>query len=98
MDSSCESQRVGGTCRLFGTVSDVTTGNKLGNRKVELWMSRSAQTTKWSLVTSKTTSSTALAQATVTLDKTRLYQWHYAAPRSHELPSDSARVELLVNR
>src|SRR5437764_326335 len=37
------------------------------------------------------------AHALVTLDRTRLYQWRFAAPHLHELAASSTRYEVIVS-
>jgi hypothetical protein len=95
--SRCNGNAVGSTCHIVGTVTDAATGAKLAHRKLELWMSKERQPAKWSPVTTKTTPSTGQVQVTLTLSKSHLYQWHYASPRSHELPSNSSRVDIAVS-
>jgi len=96
LSSRCNGNSVGSTCHVAATVSDATTGSRLANRKLELWQSKEQQPAKWTLIATRTTSSTGQAQVTLTLQKSHLYQWHYASPRSHELPSNSSRVDIAV--
>jgi hypothetical protein len=97
MNSHCNGQSAGDTCTIVGTVTDAYTGSSLGKRKLELWQSREKQPAKWTLVAARTTASTGVAHVKITLDKTHLYQWHYPAPRTRELPSNSQRVDILVS-
>ena len=97
MSSRCNGQSVGDTCSIVGTVTDAYTGSRLGNRTLELWQSKEQQPAKWTLVASRTTSSTGVARANITLSKSHLYQWHYASPRTRELPSNSSRVDIIVS-
>jgi hypothetical protein len=97
MGSHCNGQSVGDTCSIVGTVTDAYTGSHLGNRKIELWQSRVHQPAKWTMVARRSTASTGVAHANVVLDKTRLYQWYYAVPHAHEMPSNSSRVEIVVS-
>ena len=97
LTSQCTGNAPGDTCHIVASVSNALDGSKLANRKVELWMSKERQPAKWTLVTTKTTSSTGKAEVIFTLSKSHLYQWHYAAPRSHELPSNSSRVDIAVS-
>ena len=96
MSSRCGGQTVGSTCRIIAAVSDATSGARLANRKVQLWTSKEQQPARWILVTTRTTGSDGVASATVTLQKTRLYEWHYAAPRVRELGSSSSRLDIVV--
>jgi len=95
--SRCNGNSVGDTCHLAATVTDATTGSRLANRTVQLWRSREQQPAKWSLVATRTTSSSGQVQVTLTLSKSHLYQWHYASPRTRELPSNSSRVDIAVS-
>ena len=95
--SRCNGNAVGSTCHIAATVSDATTGAKLASRRLELWMSKERQPARWTLLATRTTSSTGQAQVTLTLSKSHLYQWHYASPHSHELPSNSSRVDIAVS-
>jgi hypothetical protein len=97
MVTHCGAQTVGSTCRVVGTLTDAYTGARLANRTLQLFTSREKQPANWTLVATKTTASDGTAQATVTLQKTRLYQWHYGTPRSHELASNSSRVDIVVS-
>ena len=97
LSSRCNGNSVGDTCHIVGTVTDATTGSRLANRKLELWQSKEHQPARWTLVTTKTTPSSGQVQVTFTLSKSHLYQWHYASPHSHELPSNSARVDIAVS-
>ena len=94
--SSCESRTAGSTCGMSGTVTDATTGARLANRQLQLWMSKEKQPAHWSLVTTRTTNSNGVAKAKITLTRTHLYEWYYSAPRSRELTSSSARVDIVV--
>ena len=96
MSPHCGSQTVGSTCQITATVTDMFNGANLANRRVSLWMSREQQPAKWTLVTTKTTASDGQAHATITLSKSRLYQWHYSSPRTRELTSSSSRVDIVV--
>jgi hypothetical protein len=98
LSSRCGAQTVGSTCALKGTLTDATSGARLANRKLQLWASKEKQPARWTLVGTKTTNSNGVARLRVTLDKTRLYQWHYASPRTRELTSSSSRVDIVVAR
>ena len=93
---SCGSQTVGSTCRITATVTDVFSGASLANRQVQLWTSSEKQPGPWTLVTTRTTGNNGQARATVTLSRTRVYQWHYSAPRTRELSSSSSRIDIVV--
>jgi hypothetical protein len=96
MSSRCKGQTVGSTCTITGTVTDATTGARLANRKLQLWMSKEKQPSHWSPVTTKTTNSSGVAKAKITLSKTHLYEWYYGAPHTRELASSSSRVDIVV--
>jgi hypothetical protein len=96
MSSRCGAQTVGSTCTLKGTVTDATTGGRLANRAVQLWSSKEKQPAHWTLVGTKTTNSNGVARMKITLDKTKLYEWYYASPRTRELTSSSSRVDVVV--
>jgi hypothetical protein len=96
MSSRCGAQTAGSTCTLKGTVTDATTGGRLANRKLQLWSSKEKQPARWSLVGTKTTNSNGVARLKITLEKTKLYEWYYAAPRTRELTSSSSRVDVVV--
>jgi hypothetical protein len=98
MTSRCGSQTVGSTCKLTATATDVTTGARLANRKVQLWTSREKQPAKWARLGTRTTNHDGVASMKVTLDKNRLYEWYYGSPRTRELSSSSSRVDIAVGR
>ena len=97
MHSSCESQTAGSICTVKGTVTNVVTGKRLANRQLQLWQSKEKQPSHWSLVTSKTTNGNGVAKVKITLSKSSLYEWYYGAPRTRELSSSSARVDIVVS-
>ena len=96
MSSRCGAQTAGSTCTLKATVTDATTGGRLANRKVQLWMSREKQPAHWTLVGTRSTNSNGVAHIRITLDKTQLYEWYYSSPRTRELSSSSSRVDIVV--
>lgn len=97
MSSSCGDQTAGSTCKITGKVTDAMTGRHPADRKLELWMSKEKQPAHWFAVGSKKTNRHGVARIRITLDRTRLYQWHYASPRTRELSSSSARLDLVVS-
>lgn len=97
MNSVCNSTTPGSTCRIASTVTDTLKGAALANRKVQLWMSKEKQPAKWSLVATRTTNGSGQASVTITIQRSRLYQWHYSAPHARELTSSSSRVDIAVS-
>ena len=96
MSSSCGAQTVGSHCTIKGTVTDATTGARLADRKLQLWASKEKQPARWDLIGTKTTNSNGVARIQITLSKSQLYEWYYASPRTRELTSSSARVDIVV--
>jgi len=96
-ESCANGQAAGDTCRITGVLRDVYRGTTLGHRQVELWASRNLkQTSQWSRIATDMTDSTGLAKTRITLDKSRLYQWRYAAVGARQLTTYTAQVGIVV--
>lgn len=90
----CNSYTVGSHCAISSVLKDVFKGAALAHRPVELWTSRPQKNSTWSQLARVTTDSTGHARTTITLDKSRLYQWRYVAARAHELTTYTAQYNL----
>jgi hypothetical protein len=93
---ACKTQSPGSRCIISGVLKDVYRGVALAQRHVELWSART-QTSTWTRLARVTTDSTGRAQTTITLDKSRLYQWRYPSVRVHELPTSTSQYAILVS-
>jgi hypothetical protein len=96
-ETCANGQDPGDSCRITGVLKDVFRGTTIGHRQVELWASRNLkQSSSWSRVATDTTDSYGLAKTRITLDKSRLYQWRYAAVSKRQLTTYTAQVGIVV--
>ena len=93
----CPSYKAGSTCTISTLLKDVYKGTAVPRRPVELWTAGTQKNPHWSLLARKTTNSTGRAKTTITLAKTKLYQWRYAAPAAHQLTTYTARYSITVS-
>jgi len=91
----CGHYTAGSHCAISAVLKDVYRGAPLTQRQVELWTART-QKASWSRLSRVTTDSTGHAKTTITLDKTRLYQWRYVNVGAHELTTYSAQYNIPV--
>lgn len=92
----CPSFKAGSSCTISTLLKDVYRGAAVAHRSVELWTAGTQKNARWSRLARKTTDSTGHARATITLDKTKLYQWRYASVGGHELTTYTARYSITV--
>lgn len=99
LHESCPNgQASGDTCRFTGVLKDVFRDTTLGHRQVELWASRNLkQTSQWSRVATDRTDSNGLAKTRITLDKSRLYQWRFAAVGGRQLTTYTAQLGIVID-
>lgn len=96
--SHCASQAAGSTCRIVGTLTDIFTGSTLRNRTITLWSSKVSQPAKWNQIGAGITNRQGQAHTTITLSKTRLYQWRYDSRNNRELDTVSGEYEIIVSQ
>jgi hypothetical protein len=92
----CPSYKAGSQCTISALLKDVYKGAAVARRPVELWTAGTQKNAHWSRLVRKTTDSTGHARTTVTLDKTKLFQWRYVTVGAHELSTYTARYSITV--
>ena len=94
--ASCGTHTAGSHCTISTVLKDVYTGKARARRAVELWTSGTQKGAHWSRLAHVTTDSTGHAHTTISLDKTRLYQWRYVTVGARELTTYTARYNIAV--
>jgi len=92
----CPTYKAGSQCTITTLLKDVYKGAPVAHRAVELWTAGTQKNARWSRLARKTTDATGHARTTITLDKTRLYQWRYVTAGAHELTTYTARYSITV--
>ena len=92
----CPSYKAGSTCTISTLLKDVYKGAPVANRAVELWTAGTQKNPHWSLLARRTTNGTGHAKTTITLDKTKLYQWRYVTVTAHQLTTYTSRYSITV--
>ena len=92
----CPSYTAGSQCTITTLLKDVYKNAPVAHRSVQLWTAGTQKNAHWSQLARKTTDGTGHARTTITLDKTRLYQWRYVTVGAHELTTYTARYSITV--